>query len=77
LKYLKEELNHSFTRDTGSNKLSNLGIGKGVLIKKWLEEMEIAKSCIINDDLTIDATGAVFLSNENIYSLPDYKYLIR
>lgn len=72
MKYLKEELNHTFTRDTGSNKLSNLGIGKGVLINKWLEEMEIAKSCVINDDLTIDATSSVFLSNENIYSLPDY-----
>jgi len=72
LKYLTENIHQRFTRDNGSNKLSNLGIGKRILIERWLEEHGIEEKCFINDDLTIDSRGFITLSSRSITQLPDY-----
>jgi len=61
-----------FTQD--SNPISDLGIGQKHLIKKWLEQYEIL-NYIINDDLTIDVEGNVFLNEgalKELKSLPDF-----
>jgi hypothetical protein len=67
MKLLKESLN--FKRET--NHLSSLGVGKSVLIKKWLDEMNI-KGYTINEDLTIDVDLAVNLIKKNLKEFPEY-----
>ena len=49
----------------------NLGLGKEVLIKKWLDKYNI-KNYTINDDLTIDVNGSVYLTEYREEYLPDY-----
>jgi hypothetical protein len=49
----------------------SLGIGQVDLIKKWLDEMGV-KNYIINNDMTIDANGAVDLDYKNLSSFPEY-----
>ena len=40
-------------------------------IEEWLKEYNI-KNYTINDDLTIDVDGFVFLNKENLKEFPDY-----
>ena len=49
----------------------NLGLGKDVLIRKWLDEHGV-KNYTINNDLTIDVDGNVDLSFYEEEQLPDY-----
>ena len=49
----------------------NLGLGKEVLIKNWLDEHKIT-NYTINKDLTIDVDGTVDLSYSEEEQLPDY-----
>jgi len=51
--------------------LVSLGIGKKVLITRWLDEMNIV-NYIINDDYTIDVEGYVYLYNKGLDKFPDY-----
>ena len=41
------------------------------MIEEWLKEYNI-KNYTINDDLTIDVDGFVFLNKENLKEFPDY-----
>ena len=41
------------------------------MIEEWLKEYNI-KNYTINDDLTIDVNGFVFLNKENLKEFPDY-----
>jgi hypothetical protein len=66
---VKESLD--FKKSTGDNLLTSLGIGNIVLIEKWLDEMEI-NNYVINDDLTIDVDGPVYLNYKNLVKFPDY-----
>ena len=49
----------------------NLGLGDIALIKKWLDEYKII-NYTINDDLTIDVEGSVYLYESEEKRLPDY-----
>jgi hypothetical protein len=53
------------------NSLVSLGIGQMKLITEWLDKMNV-KNYIINDDLTIDVDGHVYLSSKNLDKFPDY-----
>jgi hypothetical protein len=54
-----------------SDPLDSLGVGKKVLITKWLDEMGV-KNYIINDDYTIDVEYSVHLYNKNLEKFPEY-----
>lgn len=54
-----------------NNFFKNLGIGIKVQIEKWLNEYHI-RNYTINDDLTIDVKGDVFLSSYKEEQLPEY-----
>jgi hypothetical protein len=62
-------MDESFTK--GDDKLSNLGVGKKVLIKDWLEKYNI-NNYIIDKDFTITVKGDVNLMNKDIEELPDF-----
>ena len=72
MKLVKEHINEvlSFKRDQ-ENSLVNLGVGKVSLIKKWLDKMEVT-NYVINDDLTINVIGNVYLSDKNLVKFPDF-----
>jgi hypothetical protein len=62
----------------GSDKLSNLGVGKEELIKRWLEDYKV-KNYRINSNYDIDVMstvddkdGSVRLSHENLTEFPSY-----
>ena len=48
-----------------------LGVGVRVLIEEWLEEMSVT-NYVINDDLTIDVNGEVYLDNKDLITFPEY-----
>lgn len=52
---------------TENNFFKNLGIGEKVQIEKWLKEHNV-KNFTINDDLTIDVNGDLFIEDD----LPDF-----
>jgi len=54
-----------------NNSLVSLGVGKKVLITKWLDEMGV-ENYIINDDLTIDVKDGVDLHDKGLVKFPDY-----
>jgi hypothetical protein len=56
---------------TENNFFKNLGVGQEALIKKWLNEHNIT-NYTINDDLTIDVKGEVYLKGFTDKKLPDY-----
>lgn len=64
-----QKLDESFIK--GDDKISNLGLGKGALIKKWLEDLNV-DFYKINSDYTIDVDGNCHLQNENLGPLPEY-----
>jgi len=64
-------MKNSFTRDT-ADKLTNLGLGKMYLIKKWLEKYMGDQMYSINDDLTIDVHSVVILDNQQVNDFPEY-----
>ena len=68
---VSESLNELYKFEKKTNPLSSLGIGKKVLITKWLDEMGI-KNYIINDDLTITINGKVDLESNKLNNFPDY-----
>jgi len=70
MKIVKESLKQTFTRGS-ENKLSNLGVGKIPLIKKWLNDHYI-RVFTINDDFSIDIPNDVEFSDCLVGNLPDY-----
>ena len=46
-----------------NNFFKNLGIGEKVQIEKWLKEHNV-KNFTINDDLTIDVNGHLFIEED-------------
>jgi len=66
-----ESLNDLYKFQKNSNHLDNLGIGKKVIIAKWLNEMQI-ENYIINDDLTIHVNGHVDLIDLDLVEIPEY-----
>jgi hypothetical protein len=57
----------NFTRDRDF--LSTIGIGKKALIEKWLDEMEV-ENYTINDDLSINVKGNVYLQRKDLFEFP-------
>ena len=57
-----------------NNFFKNLGIGQEALIRKWIEENcnIMGGEYTINDDLTIDVDGSVYISDRNLENFPDY-----
>jgi hypothetical protein len=53
------------------NSLVSLGVGKRVLITKWLDEMAVA-NYTINDDFTIDSEFSISLWYKNLTIFPEY-----
>lgn len=51
---------------TENNFFKNLGIGEKVQIEKWLKEHNV-KNFTINDDLTIDVNGDLFIEEDLPY----------
>jgi len=70
VKLVKESLEQGFTRGS-DNKLSDLGVGKIPLIKKWLNDHYI-RVYTINEDFSIDIPNDVELSDCLFGNLPDY-----
>ena len=66
-RFVKESVNFERKKDP----LSSLGVGKIHLIKSWLDEMGV-ENYTINDDLTIDVKGDVFLDRINLKEFPSY-----
>jgi len=64
-----DKIDESFVK--GENKLKNLNIGKSIIIKKWLDSLNIT-NYQINNDNSIDVDGNCYLQNENLDSLPDF-----
>ena len=60
----------SFERSS-SDPLKNLSIGKRAQIIKWLDSFEI-KNYTINDDLTIDVKGNVYLNYNSLTCFPSF-----
>jgi len=71
MKLVSESLNELYNFEKKSDPLFSLGVGKKVLITRWLDEMGI-KNYIINDDYTIDVEGNVDLFNRGLDKFPDY-----
>ena len=71
MKIVKENLDtkNTFTRDSG-DKLSNLGIGKILQIKTWLEEHDVTNYSL-NSDLSIDVLQSLDFSYDEI-EFPSY-----
>jgi len=69
MKLINEKLNIGFSRD--GDKLGNLGVGKIVLIKKWLDEHHI-ENYEINDDFSIDVNKTVNIDKYADGNLPSY-----
>ena len=67
-KLVFESLN-SFNRK--KDPLSSLGVGQIHFIRSWLDEMGV-KNYTINDDLTIDVNGSVWLLNRGLTEFPSY-----
>ena len=68
MKLVKENI-ISFKRK--GNPYVKLGVGKIILIKKWLDKMDII-NYNINDDYTIDVDDGVWLDKMNLNNFPDY-----
>jgi len=71
MKLVSESLNELYKFEKKSDPLVSLGIGKKALITSWLDEMNIV-NYIINDDLTIDVKGYVYLDDKGLDKFPDY-----
>jgi len=71
MKIVNESLNELYKFEKKTNHLSSLGIGKRTFIEKWLDDMHI-HDYVINDDLTIDVLGYVYLDGKTIIKFPDY-----
>jgi len=67
----RRKIDESFKKT--NNKLSSLGIGKKALIEQWLDKKTLSNvDFIINDDLTIDCIGDVYLDKHINGNFPDY-----
>ena len=71
MKLVSESLNELYKFEKKSDSLVSLGVGKKMLITKWLDEMGV-KNYIINDDYTIDVNGNVNLFGKGLVKFPDY-----
>jgi hypothetical protein len=69
-KLISESLD-KYSFEKKSDPLDSLGVGKKVLISKWLDEMDV-EYYIINDDFTIDTEESVNINNKKLVELPDY-----
>jgi hypothetical protein len=68
MKLVRENINE-FER--GGDALTNLGIGKKVLIEKWLKQYGV-EDYVINDDFTIDVNNIVQINKKDLITFPDY-----
>jgi hypothetical protein len=64
---VRESISFQKTRDPKKA----LDVSVHAFIEEWLEEMSI-ENYIINDDLTIDVNGDVYLSYKNLTAFPKY-----
>jgi hypothetical protein len=69
MKLINEKLNIGFSRD--GDKLGNLGVGKIVQIKNWLDGQGII-NYEINDDFSIDVNQTVNIDKHADGNLPYY-----
>lgn len=70
MKIVRENINE--IKRATDDVFSGIGVGKMQLIKKWLEDNKIT-SYTINDDMSIDVQGTVYLYERNVSGkLPDY-----
>jgi len=69
-KLISESLD-KYNFEKKSDPLTSLGIGRKIMIEKWLEKMKRSGNYTINDDYTIDA-GNVDLDNRDLFEFPDY-----
>jgi len=68
----QEYIEESFNK-TGGNKLNSLGIGKRMLIQKWIDEhITTPDDCTINNDLTISTTQDINFDHNLNGNLPEY-----
>ena len=59
----------SFTR--GGDPKAAMGVGKRAMIEAWLEMMHV-QGYVINDDLTVDVEGDVWMSHKGLAEFPFY-----
>ena|ERR1035437_294767 len=66
-KLVKETINFERKKDP----ISSLGVSRKQMIQEWLDEMGV-RNYTINDDLTIDVNGNVYLGDKDLNEFPDY-----
>jgi len=71
MKLVRESLNEMNFQKKQDDSLGTLGIGKKALIKKWLDEMGVG-NYTINDNLTLDVKGNVYLNNRDLTKFPEF-----
>src|SRR5271157_4889272 len=71
MKLVKESLNEVMHFERSNDPLVTLQVGKRAQIIKWLDTYEVT-NYVINDDLTIDVKGDVYLSYKNLTKFPDF-----
>jgi hypothetical protein len=69
MKLVREHINEKFTED--SDPIQDMGIGSRYLIEKWLKKYGI-KNYKINEDLTINIKGNLYLDDILPGNFPDY-----
>jgi hypothetical protein len=69
MKLVKEHINEIFTED--SDPIHDMSIGSRRLIEKWLKKYKI-KKYVINNDMTIDVYGEIYLNHKSIKKFPNY-----
>ena len=77
MKLVKEHINEGFERS--EDKLSSVGVGKIVLIKRWIEELKyeqyiqrvVISEITINDDFTFDTKNSLMLPDD-FGDFPDF-----
>ena len=70
-KLVYESLNELNFQQKMSNPLSAMGVGQSHLITQWLDEMGVG-NYTINDNLTLDVKGNVYLNNRDLTKFPEF-----
>jgi hypothetical protein len=68
---VRESLNELNFQQKMSNPLSAMGVGQSHLITQWLDEMGVG-NYTINDNLTLDVKGNVYLNNRDLTKFPEF-----
>jgi hypothetical protein len=71
MKIVNESLLELYKFEKKNDSLASIGVGKKVIIEKWLNKMLI-ENYKINDDFTIDIKGSCYLNNRYLENFPDY-----